>query len=397
MRISFRQLRLQISRQWLLGGIALASLALVLLYRLGTLTNGMSWNEVQLIQSPLGWSGIYDNPFYMLFKLLQSAIFFVIPDHGQFISRLPNAIYGGLTVLSMAWIISRWHNNRTTLLTILLFATSAWTLHVSRLASLDVVYLSVIPALLFAQLLVQESNSAVARYIAISCRALLLYIPGVIWLVLIHSFIQRQLLKQQIQKLTNWRERLVASLLSIVLIAPLVYHLVTGNASVLKTWLGLPNELAAPLNIVEQFGSVFVHLFVRPPSNPELWLGRVPILDLFSMAMAALGIYFYAKNWRSKRTRTLGVLTLVGAILIALGGPVSLSLLVPMLFIMVATGIAYLLHEWLSVFPRNPLARGVGIGLVSLAVAISCMYNLRSYFVAWPANEATKITFRYHL
>ena len=52
-----------------------------------------------------------------------------------------------------------------------------------------------------------------------------------------------------------------------------------------------------------------------------------------------------------------------GVVLVGLGGPVGLSILVPLLYVAVATGLAYLLHEWLKVFPNNPLARGFGIGL----------------------------------
>jgi hypothetical protein len=77
-----------------------------------------------------------------------------------------------------------------------------------------------------------------------------------------------------------------------------------------------------------------------------------------------------------------------------LGGAAYLSLVVPLLYIFAATGIAYLLHEWLRVFPLNPVARKLGIGLVVVAVAVSCSYNLRAYYVAWPHNAATQTAFR---
>jgi hypothetical protein len=52
-----------------------------------------------------------------------------------------------------------------------------------------------------------------------------------------------------------------------------------------------------------------------------------------------------------------------------------------------------LLHSWLKTFPNNPFARYFGIGIVSLAVIISCGYNYRSYFIAWPNTTQTKQTF----
>lgn len=84
---------------------------------------------------------------------------------------------------------------------------------------------------------------------------------------------------------------------------------------------------------------------------------------------------------------------LIGALLFALGGPVGISILVPIVYLMVAAGFGYLLHEWLLVFPRNPLARSLGFGLLGIAVTLTCVYNLRTYFVAWPHNPATKAAF----
>ena len=86
---------------------------------------------------------------------------------------------------------------------------------------------------------------------------------------------------------------------------------------------------------------------------------------------------------------------MIGTILIGLGGPVGLSMLVPVLFLLAAAGLHSLLQSWLRVFPTNPIARNLGVSLVILAVAVSCTYNLRSYFVAWPHNATTQATFRY--
>jgi hypothetical protein len=92
----------------------------------------------------------------------------------------------------------------------------------------------------------------------------------------------------------------------------------------------------------------------------------------------------------------LAAFFLFGFVLVGMGGPVGLSVLVPLAFVVAAAGIAYLLHEWLKVFPRNPLARGFGVALVTVAVLVSCVYNLRAYFVAWPAVDTTQTIFRYH-
>jgi hypothetical protein len=140
-----------------------------------------------------------------------------------------------------------------------------------------------------------------------------------------------------------------------------------------------------------------VHLFIRGPQYPDLWLGRAPLLDIFTLVACLVGAYFYLTRLDSMRSRFLVSFFAMGVVLVGLGGPVGLSLLVPILYLAAATGLAYLLRDWLTTFPLNPIARSLGLGLIILAVCVSCVYNLRGYFVAWPHNQTTKATFRYRL
>ncbi len=77
-------------------------------------------------------------------------------------------------------------------------------------------------------------------------------------------------------------------------------------------------------------------------------------------------------------------------ILIGLGQVATLGLLIPVLYIVMANGIAYMLQSWFTVFPRNPVARTLGVVLLTIVVVVSCSYQLQRYFIAWPAAEATK-------
>src|SRR4051812_4116202 len=116
---------------WLvLAGLGLLSL---LLYRLGNLTAGLSAAEYRAANLPLGWHGIYHDPAYLPLKVVRSVLFFFFPDHGPALSRLPNVLFGFLSIVSFIWLIRIWHGKRLALITGLLFASSAWTLHVSRL------------------------------------------------------------------------------------------------------------------------------------------------------------------------------------------------------------------------------------------------------------------------
>lgn len=374
--------------------LILGGLGFLLLYRLGTLTNGLSNTELQTLQTPLGWHGLYHNPFDLPLQLVRSAVFFAAPDHGHLLLRLPNVLFGALSIASFAWLIWLWHGPRTTIMATLLFATGAWTLHVSRLASLDVMYLWATPTLLLVQLLLQDSEKrARTWFLGLFVLGALLYIPGFIWLMLWSLFVQRKVFRQAWGQFNRLWQRFTAVAAVTVWLPLLALHL--SRAGQWRAWLGLPDQFAPPLTLLENFAGVFVHLFVRGPQYPDLWLAKAPLLDAFTLVACLCGVYFYLKRWRSKRSRLLIGTFLIGAVLVALGGPVGLSVLVPLLYMAAATGIAFLLHDWLKTFPNNPLARGFGIGLMFVVVSMSCLYNLRAYFIAWPHNAVTKETFRH--
>ncbi|MGC1176808.1 MAG: hypothetical protein WA843_01950, partial [Candidatus Saccharimonadales bacterium] len=340
----------------------IVAVGFLLLYRLGSLVDGLSAKEYATSITPVGWHGIYHQPFYLPLELVRSAVFFIPHHFGQTLTRLPNAVFGGLTIVIFAAVLRLWHGARTAVLATSLFATSAWVLHVSRLASFDVLYLLTIPALLLVYVALQRREvRAVTFYGSMLIWGALLYTPGVIWLILYSVYVQRKAFKSGWQHFAAWWQRLLYLLAGLIWLPLLITHLTRPGA--LKTWLGLPPHLAAPLTLLKHFAAVFVHLFIRGPQYPDLWLGRAPLLDIFTLAVCLLGIYFYARNWRAARSRLLGGFFLIGAVLVGLGGPVSLSLLVPLLYLAAATGIAYLLRDWLKVFPLNPLARSLGIGL----------------------------------
>lgn len=378
----------------LLAIAVVAVIAWLMFYRLGSLVGGLSPGERLAAVAPVGWHGIYHDAFYLPLKLVRSVDFYLVPRHGLTLTRLPNTLFGALSILSFTWLIGLWHGRRTALIAGLLFATSAWTLHVSRLASFDVLYLWTLPTLLLMNVALQRRpDKAYVVYGNILLWGLLLYIPGLIWLLIINVYFQRKAILKGWKHFSRWWQRLLYLLAGVIWLPLLADNL--RHLSALRLWLGLPVHLAAPLTLLKHFAGVFVHLFIRGPQYPALWLGKAPLLDIFTLSMCLIGLYFYVQHWQASRSRLLGIFFLIGAILVALGGPVSLSLLVPLLYVVAATGITYLIQEWLQVFPVNPIARSVGIGLVALAVVLACTYNLRAYFIAWPHNEVTRTVFRY--
>jgi len=374
-----------------LAGVVIAGL---MLFRLGSLTGGLSSSELAASTAPVGWHGIYHQPYYLPLKIVRSAVFVLFRDHGQTLTRLPNALFGALATIAFVWLIRLWHSPRIALLTGLLFATGAWTLHASRLASFDVLYLWATPMLLLMNSLLQRSYKHwLVWYGSLTVGGLLLYVPGLVWFVMLGAYLRRDALIGGWRFFSSAAQRSYYGLLAVLWLPLLVVNFTRSGA--LSAWLGLPAHWPTIGTLIKHIAAVPVHLFIRGPQYPDIWLGKAPILDIFTLAMCLIGIYFYARHLGAGRSRLLGSWALLGWLLVGLGGPVGLSLLVPLLYIGAAAGIAYLLHQWMRTFPNNPLARSVGLTLIAVAVGLSCLYNLRAYFVAWPHNPPTTTVFRY--
>lgn len=374
--------------------VSAAVLAWLLLYQLGSLTGGMSRDELSAAAAPVGLHAVYADPLYLPLKLVRAAIFFPFPDHGQTLSRLPNAVFGGLAMLCFAGLVRLWYGARVAVIAGAMFAFGAWTLHVSRFASNDVLYLWALPALIFSHFLLRKYyRRAPVWFGSVILWGALLYIPGLVWFVLADIWLQRKYVAAGWRHAEAFWRRLLFVLVSLPWLPLLVIHLARNGA--LPEWLGIPAHFGSVADTARHFAEIPVQLLARGPADPQLWLGRLPLLDVFGLVLFALGVYFYATHWKSGRSRYVAALAALAFILAGLGGPVPLSLLVPLLYVTAATGLAYLLSQWLKTFPNNPLARGLALGLVVFAVALSCLYNYRAYFIAWPHTDSAQAVFQY--
>lgn len=365
-----------------------------MLFRLGSLTNGLSTSEVKQAEFASSWRNIAENPLHLPLTFVQWIILTIIPHHGNTVTRAASPIFGIAALVAFGYVLRRWYGFRSAVYGVIIFGLSAWFLHVSRYASTDVLYLWALPTLL-AVMIAWDRHQKRRRitYGAMAALAFLLYIPGLIWFVIAALLLQPQLLINSWKTTKNYIGRSLLILLPFVLLIPLFYAF-ARTPSLIQTWLGLPQDFGTPEGVVRSLLHSFSFFVYKGPDTPELWLARAPILSFFSTVMALLGVLFYSKHLHAPRTRWLITFFVIGALLFAIGGPVKLSILVPLVYLFVTAGVGYLIHEWLQVFPRNPLARSIGYVFIASTVAISCAYNLKAYYIAWPHNTATKAAFQ---
>lgn len=374
----------------LLYVIAFCALASVLFFRLGTLVPGLSEIEITAINASSSLGAIINNPLNAPHKLGQLAAMTIGLD-GAVAMRAVSALFATGSAFLFFTIMRYWLTLRIAFLGTTMFVTSSWFLHTARYATPDIL-LSGVLALVACGLWLRFSKRRSLTWVITGLiTALCLYIPGLIWFVFGFMIWQSPVIAKELRR-TPPLALILSAVVFILLLAPLV-SAVARDTNLLKTLVGLPNDFVGWQAFGVNLLSVPVQLFARGPDNPAIWLGRLPVLDVFSIAMFGLGIYGFYFRRRLDRIKLLAGAFLLGTILIALGGPVSLMILIPFIYIVIASGLSLMLQRWFTVFPRNPLAQGVGFFILTIAVLLSVAYNGARYFVAWPAAPATKMAF----
>lgn len=381
--------------QTLLSGAAILVVVFGLLgFRLGSNMPGLSLAELRFIESSASLDAVLQNPLYLPMKLPMLALqYFELATIATL--RAVGSVIGVITVIIFYLTMRQWHTRRTALLTAFLLIVSSWFLHISRLALPYVLFAFAMTMLLAAVVVLHNKQSSKSLLLLASFGlSFALYVPGMVWLLAILTVWQYKLIGQFIKKLAPGVV-VVAVLGALLILAPLGYALFR-NPALLTTWLALPSQLM-PLEWLRRLLVLPVFLTAQGPLEPVYNLGRLPLLDVFTTALVVLGTYAYSFKTKLRRTQLLAVLVGLSMIFIAINGPAFLPLLLPLVFVVAGAGLTLLLQQWFTVFPRNPIARAIGVVTIALVIAITGMYHARRYFVAWAGNPESRAEFIYPL
>jgi hypothetical protein len=376
-------------RHAMLYAALIAAAAGLLWFQLGTLPGGYSLNEAGTAGQAVTWKHILDNPVNAPFSAAVKALGYVLNDP-LYITRIVAAVCGFGALVLFYGIARYWYGERTALMGAVLFGTSAWFLHTARLGVPDVLLFGVL-ALIACFIWLKHTSSSWALLACFVVSSLLLYAPGMFWFVAIGLIWQWRVIDRQFKK--NLWAMGVGGLILIAVLTPLglaLYH----HPDMAKVFAGLPAQgWPDVIASLKRLAEIPFHLFVRGDFPAERWVGNVPVIDYFTTAMFALGGYVYCKHIKLKRFWLVAATLIVGAVLASLGGAVTLTIIVPFIYIVAAAGAGFMLDRWLVVFPRNGIAQAFGTGLVCLALLTASWYSLRHYFIAWPQTTETVRTF----
>ncbi len=372
--------------------LIIAGAVLLVAFRLGTLLPGFSHDEIVTLQQSASLSELIRNPINAPYLLLVHLVTYIRPDYVLW-GRIVSALCALLALALFCALTWYWHGRRNALLGTILFATSAWFLHTARLGTPDVLLFLVL-ALAVCYVWLHHKPGPWPLLAGFALVAVALYVPGMVWFIgagIIWRF--RSLdraFRQNLWAVTGGGVLLLGALVPLGIA---IYR----HPALAKVLAGLPADgWPQPLHVLHNLAAVPLHLFVRGPAMPERWLGNVAVVDIFTTAMFALGVYLYMRHARLKRTLLSLAVIVGGSVLVALDGAVSLSLIVPFIYIVAAAGIGFMLDRWLEVFPRNSIAKAAGYTLIGLAMLSAAVYSLTHYFIAWPNAKATRAIYVEH-
>jgi hypothetical protein len=212
-----------------------------------------------------------------------------------------------------------------------------------------------------------------------------LYSPGIIWsvlgfIVLLPFFMQKILEKYNLGKIWTLLATIIVMILplfvSFVLHPNNFSHILAGDSQ--TTISSFTHNLQVSLEA----------LFLNGIPDSNLWLVGTPVLNYLTCLLLVFGLVALFVDKRLKHRFDFLFISLVFAVLaLTFVGLPALSLIIPIVYLTAGYGIKFLLDNWYSLFPSNPVARNVGLSLVIFTVILSSGYNIVRYYVAWPKTN----------
>lgn len=373
-----------------LYGLLFLTLFITLTFKLHSLLPGFNIAEVQTYQSSKSLAYIFHHPVNAPYLILGWLVLSAHSAQPLFYLRTASIALGLGIAAIFCGLLYYWHGHRIALLGTLLFTTSGIFLHSARFGAPDILIFGLL-MLIACGVWLQATASPYAMVLLLILSAGLMYIPGMPWIIGLCILINWQRLDGFFSKQLPIVS--IGALVAICMLIPLGWD-VYQTPSIVKTLLNLPaNGWPRLLPTLRHIVGVPIHVFAYGQGGSVFMLGHLPVLNAFEAAMFLFGAYLYVRHFKLYRFKVLTALLIASCIIVSLGGPTNISLLAPILFLIVSAGIDYLLEQWFRVFPRNPLARAIGMSCMTALVLLVFAYNLRVYFVSWSNANSTKANF----
>jgi hypothetical protein len=370
--------------------VLLVATAALFIFKQNSLIPGANiYEEVvkdRIVAYEYPWRASVDAPYITVSWLVSKAVFADPLVSARFVAGIASV----LSVLMFYHLLRNWLlSPGKAVVGTVLFATSSWTLALGRGAHAATVGIFLLLLIFtFGTRLLFTTRPFIDWLLLTSATILSLYTPIVPWLVFMIGAVsmlhynkrQRSLPLKIWQKVTLW---IVGALLA----APLVWSLFLNPDQGLVL-LGVDSLVETiPLVVLNILDAIKTIFFIGLPGMP-LGLGNLPMLDIFSVFMFLLGCYYFERRLSLKRSKLLFGGFTIALVVCSLGAFnfIQYSVLLPIVYIFISAGVHESITRWLNVFPRNPVARSVGVVVLAITIGFVGSYHLHKIYIARPGN-----------
>lgn len=391
------QLAKRVSTHWrgLLAGLVIAILASVTLsLQIATLIDGQNKFESETLRHlevfPDPTERMINAPYLVPAYIVGNSI-----NNMLIGARITSVVFGLLATVALFLLLKRWFSVQIASVGSLLFITSSWVLAISHQAT-PLILLVIVPLLLVVTLTIFANNKQHSfwAFMSLVCAvAVAFYVPFMFWPIAVVIAAIILLYRKKLAALSK-KQIAIAAIVFAVLLLPLLIS-ITQYPGQIKELLGIPMAIPSVSQYAENFAWQFSTLFFVSQPFPELYIGRLPLLDIFSVAMTILGVYHFVKYMPKRRKLSFAFLVLILLIIVPLTTlyQIPMTAYVAIIYVFIAAGVYELLRQWFSYFPRNPFARNAAVVLVSILIGMSALYNLQKFYIAWPNSSETKAVY----
>ncbi len=358
-------------------------------YRLGSFVKGNNSYETLDFLHINGLKQIFDNITFAPIKLLDLVAYKI--DHPNVTyTRLISALLIIISVITFYRILYKWNTARIAILGTVLFATNSYIISSARFTNFEAMQILVVPSIILIGTWLKSKRYVNRMWLGAGATGIMLYVPGFIIIVSLLASVFRKRLKLA-WKFVSPKVHVLTIAGFALVILPIFYGLFR-NINQWSTFLGI-DKLANGhfLEVGKDFINIFDSLFYKGLHNMDyFWLSGSPIIDIATTVLIAMGVYNYFVNQHTLRLKLLLFLGVVSSILIATSSILSVSLILPILYLFAANGLVFLAASWFTVFPFNPIAKNLANTCLALLVIVIATFHIYRYFVVWPSTPATK-------
>lgn len=370
----------RLDRHFVLFAISAIVLLLIYFWHLGALP--LSGAEHSAVASAGSLHQIYNQPLNTPHKIIQY-LFERFLSGTPFELRTVSVAYGLLFVLCFYLILKMWFGTFSAWLGALFFAGTPLLILTSRSATTSIMYLWPLVVIATYMKLVRWRGKLNLRLCFLSfLAAVSLYQPGGLLFLIIGAVYVWPGYSRALRTIPR-KFITLAVVIFLAFLVPLILGLI-HQPSIAKSLVLLPQHWPNALDILKNWGWSLIAFFIHSRVHHQLQLGRLAILNAAQLILLVFGLYAL---WSRARSRVYAFIAVAVIAALAAGINNIYTLLLfglPALSLVITAGLRYLHLEWTSVFPRNPLPRGLAIILLLTLVCIQLAWGAHYALMAWP-------------